>query len=221
MPHAPTIASNRMTVHEPMTLATDYILAIASSIFAMRLWRVHRLWALAFLFTACGSFFGGTSHGFAPVLERVARVALWKATVFSIGLASFFLLLGIARRRPPGRWNVLVPFAVIKLVIYLSWMITHDGFVWVIADYGLTLLIVGALVLMPRDRDTLWILDSIALSIVGALIQMSRVSLHTHFNYNDLYHVIQVVALWFLYRGGLLMSDVMNRSTERPTNPPR
>lgn len=209
-----------MIVHEPMTLATDYLLAIASTIFAMRLWRVHRLWALAFLFTACGSFFGGTSHGFAPMLERLARVTLWKATVFSIGLASFFLLIGTAKRTARGRWKALVPFAVIKLVIYLSWMITHDGFVWVIADYGLTLLMVGALVLMPRDRDTLCVLDSIALSVVGALIQMSRFSLHAYFNYNDLYHVIQVVALWFLYRGGMLMS-AMNRSTERPTIPPR
>ena len=33
----------------------------------------------------------------------------------------------------------------------MSWMITHDDFVWVIADYGMTLLIVGVVQLVsPR-----------------------------------------------------------------------
>jgi hypothetical protein len=50
-------------VNEPITMATDYMLAIASTIFAILLWRRDvRLWAIAFLFTACGSFFGGTYH---------------------------------------------------------------------------------------------------------------------------------------------------------------
>ena len=46
-----------MTINEPLTLATDYMLTIASVIFGVLLWRRGvRLWALAFFFTACGTF---------------------------------------------------------------------------------------------------------------------------------------------------------------------
>lgn len=191
-----------MSVHEPMTLATDLMLAIAALMFAARLWRVHRMWALAFLFTGAGSFFGGMHHGFAPQLPPVTALVLWKATVFSIGIASFFLLAGSNRK--------LAVVAVVKLIVYLSWMVTHDDFVYVIVDYGLTLLVVGIVV---RTR---WVIASIVVSVIGALVQQSGFALHRHFNHNDLYHVIQLLALWLLYRGG----KVMSRSTERPTNRP-
>jgi hypothetical protein len=193
-------------IAEPMTLATDLMLTVAALIFAARLWRVHRMWALAFLFTAAGSFFGGMHHGFAPQMTLMAALLLWKATLFSIGIASFFLLAGSSRR--------LAIVAVVKLIVYISWMITHDDFVYVILDYGLTLLIVGVVV---RTR---WVIASILVSVIGALVQQSGFSLHRHFNHNDLYHVIQLLALWLLYRGGLQMSGVMSPSTTPPTTRP-
>jgi hypothetical protein len=183
-----------VTVHEPMTLATDLLLTAAATVFAVRLWRVHRPWALAFLFTAAGSFFGGVHHGFAPTMTPLASLVLWKATVFSIGLASFFLLMGSGR--------ALAVIAIVKLVVYMSWMITHNEFVYVIADYGLTLLIVGIVQLVRRGPSTPWVIASIVVSVIGALVQQSGFALHRHFNHNDLYHMIQLVALWLLYRGG-------------------
>jgi len=197
-----------MTIHEPMTLATDYLLTLAAAIFAMRLWRTNRMWALAFLFTAAGSFFGGTFHGFALTMEPMAAAALWKATVLSIGLASFFLLAGSG--------YALAVVAVVKLVVYASWMITHDAFIWVIIDYGVTLLLIGVAQLARRGPSTPWVVISIVVSVAGALVQQSRFALHEQFNHNDLYHVIQLVALWLLYRGGMLM----NRSTAPPTTQP-
>lgn len=191
-----------MTIHEPMTLATDYMLTIAAAIFAWRLWRTNRMWALAFVFTACGSFFGGTYHGFAPMLLPIAVLLLWKATTFSIGLASFFLLLGSSVKRG------IAIFAIVKFVAYISWMITHDEFIWVIADYATTLLIVGIVQLVWRGASTPWVIGSIAVSVVAALVQIS--------GNNDLYHLIQLVGLWLLYRGGKLM----NQSTARPTIQP-
>lgn len=188
-----------MTVHEPMTLATDYLLTIAAAIFAARLWRTNRLWALAFLFTALGSFFGGSYHGLwqSPFL--------WKPTVLSIGFASFFLLAPFLPR-----------VAMILLVAYTSWMIFHDAFLWVIVDYGITLLLVGAMQLIRRSRATPWILGSIGVSIVGAVIQQTRFTLHPHFNYNDLYHVVQLLGLWMLYRGGVLLSESPNFGSRSP-----
>jgi hypothetical protein len=197
-----------MTIHEPMTLATDYLLTLAAVVFAVRLWRTNRMWALAFLFTAAGSFFGGTFHGFAQTMDPLVAAALWKATVFSIGLASFFLLAGSGR--------ALAVVAIVKLVIYASWMITHDAFIWVIIDYGMTLLLIGVAQLARRGPSTSWVISSIVVSVAGALVQQSGFALHEHFNHNDLYHLIQLVALWLLFRGGMLM----NRSTAPPMSQP-
>lgn len=198
-----------MNLHEPTTLATDYLLTIAAAVFAIRLWRTNRQWALAFLFTAAGSFFGGTYHGFGPVVGVLTATVLWKLTVFSIGLASFFLVLG------SGRQLLLV--ALVKLIVYMSWMTVHSDFVWVVIDYGIALLIVGVVQLVRRGPSTPWVIGSIVVSVLGALVQMSRLTLHEHFNHNDLYHLIQLVALWLLYRGGRLT----NPSTAPPMTPPR
>jgi hypothetical protein len=199
-----------VTIDEPMTLATDYLLGVAAVLFAAKLWRSHRMWALAFVFTAAASFFGGTYHG----ISRT--VPLWKATVLSVGLASFFLLAGYSR--------AFAGFAIVKLVVYASWMTTHNDFVWVIADYGTTLLVIGVATALRRSAATPWILGSIAVSVAAAVVQRAGFALHAHFNHNDLYHVIQLVALWMLYRAGReLAGDVpattsaTDRSTIQPT----
>lgn len=198
-----------MNVHEPMTVATDYLLAIASLIFAIRLWHTNRHWAMAFLFTAAGSFFGGTHHGIAVTFGWVPSIVLWNFTVLSIGLASFFLVMGT------GRDLLLV--ALVKLIIYMSWttMVSSD-FLWVIVDYGIALLIVAVVQLTWRGPSTPWVIWSIVVSVIGALVQMSRLTLHEHFNHNDLYHVIQLVALWLLYRGGRLTSPSKAPPMTRP-----
>jgi hypothetical protein len=199
-------------IHEPMTVATDYLMAISALAFGMRLLRSNRLWALAFFCTAAASFFGGTYHGIAPQLAPIGQWMLWKATVFSVGFASFFLL--------SARGRLLASIAVIKLVLYVSWMTAHDDFVWVIADYGTTLLLVGIeqTIAWIRERaaSAPWVLGSILVSIVGAAVQQSGAQFHTHFNHNDLYHLIQIVALWLLYRGGILMTSAKARPSIQP-----
>jgi hypothetical protein len=42
---------------------------------------------------------------------------------------------------------------------------------------------------------------------VAGIVQARRLALHRLFNHNDLYHVIQMVALYTFYRGGLLLVD--------------
>jgi Family of unknown function (DUF6962) len=184
-----------VNILEPMTMATDYVMAGLAIWFGARLWRLQRgrAWPLAFLFTAIGSLTGGTYHA-------IGGEWLWKVTVYAIGLASFFLL--VATRVP-------VIVALLKFLVYATWMITHDGFEFVIADYGLTLLIVAIVqsVAWFRSRapSAPWIVGSVAVSVVAAIAQQSG-DLHPQFNHNDLYHVIQMVALWLLYRGAREMT---------------
>ena len=46
-----------------------------------------------------------------------------------------------------------------------------------------------------------FVLASIAVAALGAVVQATRFTLHPRFNFNDLYHVIQIVSLILLYRG--------------------
>lgn len=36
---------------------------------------------------------------------------------------------------------------------------------------------------------------------------MSDWGLHRHFNHNDIFHVVQMLSLYLLYRGGLELTD--------------
>ena len=58
-----------------------------------------------------------------------------------------------------------------KLIVYMSWMTAHIDFVWVIIDYGIALLIVGVVQLVRRGPSTPWVIGSIVVSVIGALVQ--------------------------------------------------
>jgi hypothetical protein len=181
-------------VNEPATVLTDYALGAVAAWVSFQLFRhpqrSRRYWALAFAALAAGAFLGGTWHGF------VRSDLLWKATVLSVGVASFGMVAGSALAVAHGR--LLLILAVIKLAAYTAWMLLHDEFIYVVLDTGVALLVVAALHLWKWNGP---ILAGVALSAVAGLVQASGFKLHEHFNHNDLYHVIQTVAVLLLYRG--------------------
>jgi uncharacterized protein DUF6962 len=179
-----------MTIREPLTLITDYVLAGAAAIFAILLWRKgNRPWSVAFFLTAAGSLLGGTYHGFGGTW-------IWIATVYCIGLASLFFL------RP-----FLPRTAIAIFLVYAAWMtVNFDRFLWVIVDYGITMLL---LMIVMRSR---WMTAFVLVSIAGAVVQQTRIPFH-----NDLYHAIQLAGLWLLYRAGSFTTPARARSTSPPT----
>ena len=159
----------------------------------LRLWRFSRYWALAFLALALAAFLGGTWHGL------LRSDLLWKATLLAVGVASFGMVAGSAQRATRGLVRSgLTIFAALKLLVYASWMLFHNDFIWVIADTGSALAIVGALHLW---RFNGWMLAGVGASLAAALVQASGFALHRHFNHNDLYHVVQIAAMLLFYRG--------------------
>lgn len=60
-------------MHDPMALVTDSALGVFALVFAFRARRVHRMWALAFLFTAIGAYW----FDFNDVYHLIQTVALW------------------------------------------------------------------------------------------------------------------------------------------------
>lgn len=195
-------------ISEPMTLATDYLLALVAAIMAARILRTaggqdaRRWWGVAFIALALGAALGGTHHGFR--LE-----ALWKPTVLVLGVASAAMVAGSALATAPGKWRLgLVALAAAKLAVYWTWAWHDDRFIWVVADTGSAFALVALLHLAAwRRPGSRWMVAGVAVSIAAAAVQASGLDLHRHFNHNDLYHLVQLVALLLYYRGVRLLTD--------------
>lgn len=159
-------------ITEPMTMATDYVLATLAAVYAWR-WRdrvraggpAAGLFVAGLLTIVVAATAGGTSHGF--------RIALgdwwgpvWTLTVWSIGASA-----------------VLVTAAALRAV-------------------G----VARAVDAEAAQQGRAWLGLGFAITAIGGALLVARVSLHQHFNHNDLYHVVQTVGLWAIERGMRLLS---------------
>lgn len=207
-----------MKILEPTTTFTDYILAAETLVFSILLLRSDtaaseisvRLWAFAFVTTAIGAAAGGTYHGFIQSLGKVAP-AIWKITVYAIGITALLMLSATALSTMSGTASkIILAAALVQFVFYAWWMAGHDDFKYVIYDYAPATILILILQVVSFTRGGAgsgWIISGLVLSFAGAAIQQSGFSLHRNFNFNDIFHVIQMVAMYFLYRGGSLLKD--------------
>lgn len=192
-----------MTISEPMTLATDYLLGAVSLWLGWKLGtssqRSQRWWAYAFAGLALGAFLGGTWHGF------VQSPILWSQTLIAVGFASFAMVVAAAFATLSGAARaILISLAALKLGLYTVWILQHDEFIYVVIDTGVAFAVVAALHVWKWNG---WVVAGVAISVAAGLVQASGFALHQHFNHNDLYHLIQIGAMLLLYRGARRLSD--------------
>ena len=199
-----------MSIHEPATLLTDYMLALLAGWLA---WRLHRQlsarqdaaqwWSRALGLTALSALVGGSYHGFAPNFSPAVSGLWWIVTLLIINLLSAAMTLSLLHEVvPPAQhrpWRGLIAF---KFAAFAGAVIAHPFFVVVIIDYGLTMLAWATAAVLLRRSWSGWMLAGIGLSVVAALVQQLRWAPSLHFNHNDLYHVIQALALICLYAAG-------------------
>ena len=190
---------------EPMTVITDYLLGAVSAYLGWRLFqnraaeRSRRWWSRAFVALALGAFLGGTWHGFAQ------SEWLWKATLLTVGIASSAMMIASAFATLPARGrSTVIGFAAATQLLYSAWVMVDDRFLVVVAETAIAFALVAALHLWKWNGA---ILAGVAVSLVAALVQASGWAPHPHFNHNDLYHVIQVVAMLLFYRGARTLKD--------------
>lgn len=207
-------------ITEPTTVATNVVLAGLAFVLGARLGygaaaqgsASGSFLGLAFLATAVAAAFGAASHGLDPRTDREQRERCWRASLHAIGFAGAATIAAVAffTARGPVRMVILV-VAGLKLIAYLVTVARRPVFRLAAADYGgaLALLLAAALYAMARWHAVGmgWLVAGVAVSLIAVLVQVRRVALHRHFNHNDLYHVIQMVALYLFFRGGALLVD--------------
>ncbi len=229
----PQIEIFGVTVTEPMTTATDYMITVAAFWFAARLLvpqanRAHLsrwCWGVAFVLLGIGASFGGTNHGFVTHLHQTWLDLLWKGALYAVGLAMFFVLVGTVSGSVVNRtWRmILYTYSVIACSVYAWWLMNHDDFAYAILNNLSTFIIICVLQVSALMRHQVesakWILSGVAVSVLSAAIQRSGYDVHVHFNHNDLYHVVQIAGLYLLYRGAIVMRDFAGREFSNPSTP--
>jgi len=203
-----------MSLSEPATLATDYLLAALAAGLGIRLARAapagaagRRLWAAAFLVGALAGLAGGTVHGFAASLPPAVRALLWKAWLASVVLAGGLILLGMVVSTLRGAWlRAGLALTAAKLAFYLV-VVTRSGLTRdAVQDAAVTISLVLALALAAARWDPRllgWTLLAVGIAAAGLAVQAARLAPHPRFNHNDTCHVLLAAALLPFYRAGL------------------
>ena len=199
-----------MTIYEPATLLTDGLLAVLAGGLA---WRLHRRtpatnpagrwWSRALGLTALSALVGGCQHGFAPNFSRALEDGWWISVLLIICGTSVAMALSLLHvLRPATRaqfWRALV---AVKFALFATFAIVLQKFVVVIIDYGLVMLGWAVAAVLLRRAWSSWMLAGIGLSVGAALVQQLGWAPARQFNHNDLYHVIQALALVCFYAAG-------------------
>ena len=190
---------------EPTTTITDYLLAAECIFFGALLLRNNPLWAISFFVLAVAAAAGGTHHGFIGSMSAPAAQAVWKVTLYSIGLATLLMLSATLLAYMPSPWkNIFLAITILQFVVYVSIVSFSNDFRYVIYNYVPAMI---AILLMAIFHKNFWLVGAVMISFAGAAIQRSGVQLHKHFNFNDIYHLVQMVAMYFFYRGGKILQS--------------
>lgn len=195
-----------MSIHEPATLLTDCLLAALAGWFAWRLPRHRpssnrpvRWWSLALGLTALAALVGGLYHGFAPNFPAAAAM-WWTLTLLLLAFVSAVMGLTLVHElAAKPRWQLLV---AAKLVGAAGAILYLPRFSVVIADYEIVMLAWAVTALLTRRAWSGWMLAAVVLSAAGAAVQQMHRGLSPGFNHNDLYHVIQALAIFGFYGAG-------------------
>ena len=206
-----------MSISEPSSLLTDYVLGAVALAFAVRLAAApargdrtaRSWWAAAFALGTLAALAGGTVHGFVAWLPPGWRAALWATTLMSTALAGTLLLAGAARyalRGIPRSLTLTAAAAALAVELGLLWCEPHTRHVVSAGALKIGWLLA---LLAWKARGSRGALAPVVLGLATAAtalaVQRAGLSLNAHFNHNDLAHVLLTAALWPFYRAALCL----------------
>ncbi len=218
-----------MRIHDPDVVFTDLALAILGGYLAWRLARgsgflaTRGVWLMAAL--ASAALWGALFHAFFPGgTTTTAGLLAWVPVSLSIMVvASVLLALGLRLLVPllSDRVRLLLTgaYAAAFTVVVLF---VDQSYGTIVRFYAPTLILFLVAALWHAGRGGGWpwwlLAIGIVISIVAALLQQMRVSLHpAYFDHNAVYHVLQGIALVLLYAGfrRVSLADGTDRARRR------
>ena len=173
----------------------------------------HILWACSFFSLSLGGFFGGSHHVFGPQLPNYITKVIWMLTLIFVGITGLFLAGSAATFyiNETGKIGLMLGSAIL-VIKYVLGLNKNDTFHHAIKFY-VTLIILALIGFIPAFfslgyTGALQIVIGLLVNLSAAGVQASGLTLHQHFNHNDLFHVLLILGMIFIYRGGLEISMV-------------
>ncbi|MDF2437652.1 MAG: hypothetical protein K0Q95_2028 [Bacteroidota bacterium] len=203
-----TIVLGGFTIHEPVTVFTDYIITVIAFIYYWKLPstnEVVKYWRLFFLFISLSTFFGGSSHALFAAHEGWEYKSLWLPMQFLNGLAVYYAqkatLLSVLK--DSKNYNVWKLSYVIQLTLYYIVLIVVQKYIVTIIDNALGLIPIMIVHLNAKVKEDYqkFIGYGILVSFITAIVHGLKFSLHDYFNYNDIAHVFIMISLTIMYWG--------------------
>ncbi|MFN5001651.1 MAG: DUF6962 family protein [Akkermansiaceae bacterium] len=197
-----------MSIHEPATLITDGLLAVLglalAGVMRRRVGLNHPAtlwWCRALMAMALGACLGGLYHGFAPNFPPWVDGVWWRLVLVNLCLIGLTMGLSLTHELGlPECWRrVVCGKCLVTVVAVMLW----PDFVVAILDYGSAMVMWLIAALIVRRGWSLYMASAVVLSGVAAWVQQSGVCLSAAFNHNDLFHVIQTLALIGFFQAGV------------------
>lgn len=199
---------------ESVTAITDFLIGLETAFFAGMLFAVPsakssplRSWSWAVLLLALAAFLGGVDHGFAAVdWPAQARSVVTRLTWVTLAFMTCFVLLTTGSGYFSARaYRVIRLVAYVQLVGFVGLSFASDSYLVVIVNYAPVILLLLAMnVLGLRSgKGSVDLVIGISILLVATVIQAAGVDVFSPLDRNGLYHVVTMLGIPFLYRGGL------------------
>jgi hypothetical protein len=221
-----------ITIHEPDVVFTDLGLALLAGYFGWRLWAgppgsLLRAGAVLMGGLASAAFWGAIFHAFFPDdTTTVPGFIAWLPVALSILVAAAAMLelalrILVPSLPPSGRRAILAAYAAGFIGVVL---LVDESFTSIVRFYvpALILFLIGSGRQAIQSRSGGWssIAAGLLLSAGAALLQQAQVAIHPdYFDHNAVYHVLQGIALVFLYFGFRAVSEPAGRVYAAGANP--
>lgn len=196
----------RISVAEPATLVTDYLIAVACAFFAFSLAAANAPleWPAGFTLGSASALLGGTVHGFPNFAGKRVRDTLWSLTLLLFGASAAAFGAGAVSLAVPDLTDLTVRLTAVTVLGVYAIAVLHKpefstaGYMALIMLATFVAMAVS-LAMRVELRAAALTLVSVFLNVAGVAVQMKRVAPHPRFNHNDLFHLFQLAALWCLY----------------------
>ena len=212
------MAGNDPFFYSPTTAITNYMMGSIGLYLGWQTLQIqdslfHILWACSFFSLSLGAFIGGSYYGFGPTLPNYITKVIWRLTLIFVGITGLFLAGSAATFyiNETGKFGLIIGSAIL-IIKYVLGLKRDDTFHHAIKFYVI-MIILALIGFIPAFfslgyTGALPIVIGLLVNLSAAGVQASGLTLHKYFNHNDLFHVIQMLGMILMYRGGLEISTV-------------
>ena len=209
---------------EPVTFATDMILAIQGLIFGFILlyyWKKNDdkrnlyslMWIGGFFSVMLFAFFGALSHGTDSM--RLADI-FWPPTMIFGGISFIFFVAGVIIYQKVSNYKTVLIIPIVLVIIYLivGFLVNWPFILWVILLVVCSVFIYLYAFKAKNDGKELapYLIRGLTIIIIAGVIQAigGIIGYQTHFGpddqylftpHNDIFHVIAMIGLYIFFKG--------------------